>query len=118
LLSYGYIAKDGEGYIPAILVFDGYSSDKYFSKFNVDTQQELTRLAKTANKLFIDIWNYANVVITSDLPKRFRNDEKIYRIALACSAYDRGYVLEQAIKDNWLRYDEDISRVIGAFIII
>ena len=118
LLTYGFIKKDGTEYKPAILVFDGNNTDKYYMKFSKDTKEELTKLSNLVKQLFSDIWVYATEVIKVDLPSSFRNDERLFRTAIGCSAYDRGYVLEQANKDNWLKYDETTSPVIGAYLVV
>jgi hypothetical protein len=99
-------------------VFDGNNTDKYYMKFSKDTKEELTKLSNLVKQLFSDIWVYATEVIKVDLPSSFRNDERLFRTAIGCSAYDRGYVLEQANKDNWLKYDETTSPVIGAYLVV
>ncbi len=45
------------------------------------------------------------------------NDEILELMALAPNI-ERGYVVEQAIKDGWLKYDENTSPTVGAFIYI
>ena len=49
------------------------------------------------------------------LPDSIANNENLRFIAFQENGADRRYVLEQALKDGWLVYDDKTSPVIGAY---
>ena len=118
LMKYGYIRKEGEEYIPNILVFDGRASDKYVCNFTEKEQAELRALADRLHALFGELASYSNKVTIDDLPMRFRKDKTICALACGNTGFDRSDVLEQAITDGWLKHDENTSKVIGAYLIL
>ncbi len=118
LLHYGYIKKDGEGYVPNIPVFEGRSSDKFFCQLSAEEQAEIASLAERIKALFGELAAYSNKVTRDDLPMRFREDKNLCALACGNTGLDRSDVLEQAIKDGWLKHDEHTSKVIGAYLIL
>jgi len=50
-----------------------------------------------------------------DLPDSIASNENLRFIAFQENGADRRYVLEQALKDGWLVYDDKTSPVIGAY---
>jgi len=118
LLEYGYIRKENDGYVPAIIVFSGYDTDSYLAKFSEEEKTEIIKTARKIKTLFADVSAYAQSITASDLPPIFKNDERMCNFACLNVRFDRGFVLEQALRDGWLRYDENTSRVIGAYIYI
>jgi len=118
LLQYGYIRKDGEGYVPNILVFEGRISDKYVSELCEEDQNEIRTIADQIRKLFNELTEYSNKVTMNDLPARFRKNESVCALACGNVGFDRSDVLEQAISDGWIKHDENTSKVIGAYLIL
>ena len=60
-------------------------------------------------------------ILYRDVPKNIRGDDKFMRALLHsyCNlggSLTLGYVLESALADGWLRYDENIPPVIGAYV--
>lgn len=118
LLGYGYIRKDGENYVPNIMVFKGRSTDKYFRAFSPEEQAELSVLAEKITALFGELAVYSRKVTRNDLPPRLREDENLCALACGNTGFDRSDVLEQALKDGWLRYGKETSAVIGAYLVL
>ena len=116
LLSYGYIKKTDTGYEPTVVVFDGRSKEEYLSLFTEEERALLTKIASKLRKLLREAIDYARKAITMDLPKSIANNEHLSIFACKENLYERRYVLEQALKDGWLVYDEHTSPVIGAFL--
>lgn len=48
--------------------------------------------------------------------KNIRNADEIGVLIAQASSVSRGYVVEQALEDGWLRYDEHTINTVGAFI--
>lgn len=114
LSGYGYIRKDGNGFVPNIIVFNGYSTDKYRAKFSEAQKSEITALAQRIKAIFSDVVSYSTGVVSKDIPD-FVGVAKMYP---TYSSFDRGYILEQALRDGWIKYDENTSKVIGAYLYI
>ena len=116
LLSYGYIKKTDAGYEPTVVVFDGRSNEEYLRLFTEEERALLMKIASKLRKLLREAIDYARKVITMDLPESIANNEHLSIFACKENLYERRYVLEQALKDGWLVYDEHTSPVIGAFL--
>ncbi|MDD4774786.1 MAG: RNA polymerase sigma factor, partial [Eubacteriales bacterium] len=114
LLKYGYIRNNGDGFVPTILVFSGYSTDKYTKKFTEAQKSEIIELAHKIKKIFADVESYSTDIVAKDIPQ-FVGAGKMYS---TYSTFERGYVLEQALRDGWIKYDETTSNVIGAYLYI
>lgn len=41
---------------------------------------------------------------------------EIVELLKKCSDINRGYIVDQALEDGWLKFDEDTINTIGAFI--
>lgn len=116
LAGYGYVEKDGEGYLPRILVFDGWGSGKYWDGLSKEDQAEINTLSEQLKAAFGELAVYSDQVIKKDLPARFRYDQNLCELACRNAGFDRSDVLEQAIKDGWLKDDEATGKTVGAFL--
>ncbi len=115
LRSYGYIRKTETGYEPTIVVFDGRSQEDYLKLFNDDEKVSITRTSEEIRRLLREAMDFSRKVISNDLPATIAEDEWLCAFACQDNAFDRRYVLEQALKDGWLVYNENTSPVIGAY---
>ena len=60
-------------------------------------------------------------ILYRDLPKNIRNNEKfiqalLYSYCNQGGSFTLGYILETALADGWLRYDENIPPSVGAYV--
>ena len=115
LLSYGYVRKTEAGYEPTIIVFDGRSKEDYLSLFSDEEKASLVHTAAEIRKLLREAMDFSRKVVSEDLPASIAADERLCTFACQDNAFDRRYVLEQALKDGWLVYNENTSPVIGAY---
>ena len=118
LLNYGYIRKTADGYAPTIGIFGGVNElsdmDQYFLLFSDAEKETILQTMEEIRGILSDITAYSHRVTLDDLPALFKNDERMCAFACRCSALGRSEILEQAIADGWLKYDENTSKVIGA----
>ena len=124
LLKYGYIRKKDERYEPAIVVFnmEEIKVVNKFSESEVDAVacafKEVAQIAKEIKRIISDAKNFAFKLTADSLPPLFKNDERMCYFACRNSMLGRDLVLDQAIKHGWIKYDENTSKVIGAYICI
>ena len=116
LVGYGYIRAEGEGYLPCVLVFNGRGCGKYWDALSKEAQEEIDKLSKQLKAAFEELTAYSDQVIKKDLPARFREDNNLCALACGNAGFDRSDVLEQAIKDGWLKDDENTGKTVGAFL--
>ena len=116
LAGYGYVEKDGEGYLPRILVFDGRGCGKYWDGLSKEDQAEINTLSEQLKAAFGELAVYSDQVIKKDLPARFRDDQNLCELACRTAGFDRSDVLEQAVKDGWLQDNENTGKTVGAFL--
>lgn len=91
--AYGYLRKNETGYMPTICVFAKARSqiEGLFAK--VDLEQ-VVRLREQSVQIFRELHDVTNSV-----------DFSI-----------RGYILEQALKGGWVKYNEDTPKIIGSYL--
>ena len=118
LCDYGYIRKTEKGYEPQIIVFEGYDTDKYLKAFSESEKKMISETAGKIRKILSESNDVAYKVTCEDLPAVFRDDKRMCRFACANNKMDRCNVLEQALSDGWIKYDDNTSKVIGAYIYI
>ena len=116
LLAYGYIRKTYDGYEPTIIVFDGRSSEEYLACFTDAERETVTQTVEEIRKLLREGMDVSRKVVSDDLPESILACTHLRIFAWEDSVFDRRYLLEQAIKDGWLVYDEHTSPVIGAYL--
>lgn len=117
LSAYGYIRKTETGYEPAILLF-AQDEAQHWAVFNDAEKQAVKQTAERLKAILADASLYAQEVTGANLPPVFKNDERMNRFASAHSRMRRDIILEQALADGWLVYDDKTSRAIGAYMYI
>ncbi len=118
LVDYGYVRAEENEYVPNILIFESYGSDKYWNALSKNVQAEIDKLSERLKELFEEVFTYSNTVTKNDLPTRFREDKNLCALACQNTGLDRSDVLEQAIKDGRIKHDEQTSKGIGAYLIV
>jgi len=118
LVNYGYLRREGENYLPAIPVFNGCSSDQYWAKLADEDRAAISELAGRIREILRDMNRYSSAEVTKELPPRFRNDERMCAFACANCRIARSEVLELALENGWLRYTEQTSPVVGAYLVL
>ncbi len=116
LLGFGYIRAEGEGYVPNVLVFKNCDTDKLWNSLSEEDQEKITTLSEQLKTLFKELVAYSNKITKNDLPSRFRENENLCSLACRSTGVDRSDVLEQAVKDGWLKLDENTGKTVGAFL--
>ncbi len=114
LAGYGYVRAEGDGYLPNVLVFNGHGCGKYWDLLDKEAQEEVDRLSTQLKASFGELAAYSDRVIKKDLPARFREDKNLFELVCGSTGFDRSDVLEQAIKDGWLKDDENTGKTVGA----
>ena len=115
LLSYGYIRKTETGYMPTIVVFEQGAEERYLEAFTDEEKKSLMETATEIKKMLREAMDFSSKMILEDLPDSIASNENLRFIAFQENGADRRYVLEQALKDGWLVYNEQTSLVIGAY---
>ncbi len=120
--GYGYLRKkeekEGEIYLPTVIVFNEQQLTKASAVLNEAAYCEITGLVNTIQEKFSALSEYTYEEVRKDLPTRFREDDYQCRLAASCSTLERGYVLEQALKTGWLKPSDQVCYTIGAYIIL
>lgn len=116
LCEYGYVRKVGDTYQPCVVVYADHNISVFTKRFDEATRMKVEDLTETIKAKFAALDRLATELVQADLPERFRNDPVQCRLAISETGFDRGYVLEQALRDGWLRYDEQTSPAIGAYL--
>ena len=115
LLAYGYIRKTETGYEPTIIVFEQQAREKYLESFTDEEKASLTHTAMEIKRMLREAMEFSRKIIMEDLPENMASNENLRISACQEKGIERCYVLEQALKDGWLVYDEKTSPVIGAY---
>lgn len=127
LVSYGYLRKEMGSYVPTIAVirntvlkkFVRYGNRLKHSREFLEHAAARGRLNQEVLSVMSEMNQVIREIIRDDLPRSMREDEKlldglVYSLCRHSPAL--GYVVEQAIADGWLTYNEQTSRTIGAYI--
>ncbi|MBQ3489449.1 MAG: sigma-70 family RNA polymerase sigma factor [Clostridia bacterium] len=129
LISYGYVKRIGHADIPAVAVFRKNSNENFlaFCKKGIfsKTFREHARRRKILHENILTLLSEMNQcvydILYRDLPKNIRNNEKfiqalLYSYCNQGGSFTLGYILETALADGWLRYDENIPPSVGAYV--
>ena len=90
--------------------------EKYLLLFADAEKETVHQTMEEIRRIISDITAYSHCVTLNALPALFKNDERMCAFACRSSALGRSEILEQAIADGWLKYDENTSKVIGAYL--
>ena len=116
LSEYGLIRRDGDGWAPTIVVLAHGNESERFERFTAEERNAIRDFARRIDALMKELHDFSRQAVMDDLPEVFRGDERLREIVEDVAVNNRGYVLEQAFREGWLKDDEKTSRVIGAWI--
>ena len=116
LINYGYLKKSDNGYILQIVVLR--KIDSIIRDFSDADQKKISDMIIDITTYFKIPYDFSNEIIRKDLPKANRENEKLVHFVAESEAFDRKYVFNHALKSGWLKYDENTSNTVGAFLSI
>ncbi len=114
--QYGYIKTTADGYAPNIVVFREENRD-LLEKFTDAAKSEIADIVAKIKSLNADRHAKFVQILKNDLPERVKNSSDFSRIvgdAYSC----RGYIVEEAVRIGYLRYDENTASPLGAYLTI
>jgi len=115
LAAYGYIQKTGKAYVPAIALPDFTAAQKNWECFTAEEQRSVSATTEEIRQILSQARNFAFTLTAGSLPPLFRDDKRLCAFACDQSMLSRDMILMQAIRDGWLRYDEDTGKAVGAY---
>ena len=115
LLEYSYITKTESGYKPAIIVFQRKESGEYLAEFTDTERNPIVNTVTEIRRILKEVSEFAYKVTVEDLPATISKNENLCIIACRNNIFGRTYILNEALNNGWLKYDENTSRVIGAY---
>lgn len=112
LVGYGYLWKEGDGYVPTFLITD-------LTKIPKRTPEEAAEAEKTLKEAAAIVkpsYMFCKGLITADVPEYIMNrSNQIEKAALMIYSL-RGIVLSEALKQGYIRYDpNEEGRMLGAY---
>ena len=124
LEKYGYIKKNENGYSLAITVLDGNGIDditeeKLDELFSTEEQDKVGELSDDIRALLLKQKDFSTEQILNEIPDFLKNDTK--QIEFACNTVTpfQGAIIEEALKQGYLHYDEnEPKRILGAYLIL
>ena len=129
LLSYGFVKQTEKDSVPTIAVFRKDRNESFlnfckkgiFNKTFLEHAHRRKILHENILALISEMNQHVYDILYRDLPKNIRRDEKFVQALVHsyCNlggSFTLGYILESAISDGWLRYDENTPPSIGAFV--
>ena len=118
LSEYGYIQKNNGAYEPAIVVFKNDEAETNWLSFSEAERKAITQTVEEIKSMVSEAKEFAFKLTADSLPPLFKNDEKLCYFACSNSTMSRDIVFMQALKDGWIKYDKDTSKVVGAYLYI
>jgi len=122
LEKYGYIKKNENGYSLAIVVFDGtgmsdITEEQFYEFISTEDQDKAVELSDDIRALLLKQKDFSTEQILNEIPEFLKNDTK--QIEDACNRITpyEGVIIEEALKQGYLHYDEnEPKRILGAFL--
>ncbi len=114
LVKYGYLKKSDIGYELQILVLEDL--DSVIKGFSEADQKIFNDMIEDITAYFKIAYDFGNEIVRKDLPKAIRDNEKLTQFASHDEAFDRRYVFMHALNTGWIKYDENTSDTVGAFL--
>ena len=114
LAEYGYIRRDGDEYIPRVVVFRDKAG--IAAKLDKAERERLGKIRDELTELISDAQKRSLAILTDDLPKSLRDDDHVLNLMRFAALIDRGYYVERAIEGGWLTYDAGAAPMLGAYV--
>ena len=124
LEKYGYIKKNENGYSLEIVVLGGNGIDdlteEQLNEFiSTEEQDKVGELSDDIRALLLKQKDFSTEQILNEIPDFLKNDTK--QIEDACNRITpyEGVIIEEALKQGYLHYDEnEPKRILGAYLIL
>ena len=115
LVSYGYIKKSEDGYVPTIMVMRKEKAHKMPDEIKAHFESLRRKATDIATRHYL----FCREQIYKEIPDFLKED--VFQIDHACANIFamRGAVLEEAIKQGYLTFDKDNDKqMLGAYLVI
>ena len=116
LEEYGLLRKDGENWAPTIAVFQHGGEGRRFERITRQERDAVHDRARRIEELMREAHAFSKKAVTDELPERFKKDKQLLAMICDQAVNSRGYVLEQAFRDGWLKDDEHTGKGLGAWL--
>ncbi len=116
LAEYGYVHKTENGYVPAVVVFSGYSTDQYWQAFSEAEKAAVIQAVVRIRTLIETCYQEIRTITVADLPAVYKNDQKMCDFICRNNGGMRDYVCDAAIRSGWLMIPAETDGVIGAYL--
>lgn len=125
LVEYGYAVKEGDGYRPRVALLSG-KTNRAFEQFCAKKKrgpefiEQLNGIKELVDAIFAEIVENNRAIreiLVADLPARIRRANTVDPLleSIFADSLTLGYLVEQAIADGWLKYDDSTSPAVGAY---
>ena len=95
----------------------GNIDDMTFRSIKVLNEVDLIFCEDTRNtKVLLAHYNISTPLKSYHIFNEEERVNEIIELLKECSDINRGYIVDQALEDGWLKYDEDTINTVGAFI--
>ena len=129
LVEHGYAAKIDGKYVPTVSVISEENNRMFVrfckkDKFSAEFKEHIDRRGKlhAESMALLDQINHTiREILYDDLPESIRTQDTVMEAILEsfCTAHHTfGYLAKYALASGWLKYDENMSPSLGAFIYI
>ena len=118
LAEYGYLRKENGAYVPTILVFDWEEIKKQVKALDRKTLATLEELADAARIKLKNLYEKIYETVKADLPAVFADNTHQINTAVESSYFARGYVMQQALRMDYLQPANKVSKTIGAHLYV
>ena len=114
LEEYGYLRKENGAYVPTIMVLDREEIKKRVKALDRKTFETLEERAEAARIKLKNLYRNIYQIVKADLPEVFANDTHQVNTAVECCYFHRGYIMQQALRMDYLQPACKVSKTIGA----
>jgi len=129
LEKYAYVRKENGRYVPHIVVFDASETKeilnsrhpKAVSSLFIGHAEARGKLTAAIVERFGEVHQTVRDILYQDLPKSIRSQNNLMDALvreMCCGSFALGHMIEQAVSDGWLPFDETTSTTIGAYMTI
>lgn len=112
LIRYGYV--DADSLRPTVAVFD--EKDKV--AFTAAEYRKLMHLETDIKEILRDSYRKTVDIMKKEMPKKFFESPNQFNSVLGSLAINNDYICSCAVQDGFLRYDEDMKRTVGNFMLV
>ena len=114
LTEWGYLLQNDDAYIPAIPVVHISKVKEMIDSLDTETLSELTTLADNVKAQLSNLYRTIAELVKKDLPGNFSEDTIPYHHAVYECCSLRGYLVAEALRQEYLTPIEDGTQSIGA----